>query len=181
MCPEPSSQVPPGAISAAAVQSSSNRWRCALLEHAPLPASRESREFSLPVEHPACTGGAGATEEEVSDRKGSRTPGTEGRGRFDGPGYFKQGRVRLRWKGAGGEDRPRSCMEEVPGFQVTLPQHWEESLKPFSVRTPQTLAGSYTLSRRRKSTGQLQSKAIPKDQTLPATGQRRPRGAGGPC
>lgn len=58
-------------------------------------------------------------------------------------------------------------MEEVPGFQVTLPQHWEESLKPFSTRTPQTLAGSYTLSRRRKSSGQLQSKAIPKDQNSP--------------
>lgn len=71
----------------------------------------------MPVEYPACTGGAGATEEEVSDLKGSQAPGTEWRGRFDGPGYFKQGRVRLRWTGAGGKDRPRSCMEEVPGFQ----------------------------------------------------------------
>lgn len=56
-----------GAISAAAVQSSSNRWHCALLQHARLPESQESTEFSLPGEHPACTGGAGATEEEVSD------------------------------------------------------------------------------------------------------------------
>lgn len=59
-----------GAISAATVQSSSNRWRCALLQHASLPESQESREFSLPGEHPASTGGAGATEEEVSDLGG---------------------------------------------------------------------------------------------------------------
>lgn len=54
----------------------------------------------MPVEHPACTGGTGATEEEVSDLEGSQAPGTGWRGRFDGPGYFKQGRVgvdTLRW------------------------------------------------------------------------------------
>lgn len=59
-----------------------------------VPESQESREFSLPGEHPGCTGGAGATEEEVSDlgRVTSHRNRME-RGRSDGPGYLKQGKV----------------------------------------------------------------------------------------
>lgn len=32
----------------------------------------------MPVEHPACTGGAGVTEEEISDQEGSQAPEQDG-------------------------------------------------------------------------------------------------------
>ena len=38
----------------------------------------------MPVEHPACTGGTEATEEEISDLEGSQAPGTGWIGSFDG-------------------------------------------------------------------------------------------------
>lgn len=81
-----------------------------------VPESQESREFSLPGEHPGCTGGAGATEEEVSDlgRVTSHRNRME-RGRSDGRATSS----RVRWgratgthlDGKGAQDRPKSPMQ----------------------------------------------------------------------